>query len=298
MCWDANVFGYQKYELIQRVEGKKEQMSDLEGKTIIITGVGRPRGIGRASALRFAREGANLVLADLGSDGVRPGEIEGVSPDLEAVVEEVRGVGAQVLAVPTDVSVEADVENLVAKATERFGRLDGMVANAAILAARGDPLEVEYDAYMRVLSVNLAGVFLSARVAAREMKRQCRSGSIVTVGSRASRRGAADTTAYCSAKFGVIGLTQSLAMAGDGIRVNCVCPGAVDTQMYVGVTNDLADKEDVDIETARNKLGAAIPLGRLTTADDVAKAIVWFARDEASHVTGQSLNVNGGSWMN
>ncbi len=275
-------------------------MSDLEGKTIIITGVGRPRGIGRASALRFAQEGANLVLADLASGDSRIGEIDGISPDLATVLEEVRAAGGEAIAVPTDVSVEADVEQLVAAAVERFGRIDGMVANAAILAAKGDPLEVGYDDYMRVLSVNLAGVFLSARVAAKAMRQQGAGGSIVTVGSRASRRGAADTAAYCSAKFGVIGLTQSLALAlaGDGIRVNCVCPGAVDTQMYVGVASDLAEKEGIDFETAQRRLGASIPLGRLTTPEDVAKAIVWFTRDEASHVTGQSLNVNGGSWMN
>ena len=275
-------------------------MSDLKGKTVIITGVGRPRGIGRASALRFAQEGANLVLADLGADNGRVGEIDGISPDLEAVAEEVKSVGAHAIAVATDVSIEADVDKLVAAALDRFGRVDAMVANAAILAAKGDPLEVSYEAYMRVLSVNLAGVFLSARIAAKQMKRQGSGGSIITVGSRASRRGSADSAAYCSAKFGVIGLTQSLAMAlaGDGLRVNCVCPGAVDTEMYVGVTSEVADKEGVDFEAARSKLGSLIPLGRLTNAEDVAKAIVWFATDETSHVTGQSFNVNGGSWMN
>lgn len=275
-------------------------MGDLEGKTVIITGVGRPRGIGRASALRFAQEGAKLVLADLGAGDSHMGDIDGVSPDLDAVAQEVSAMGGDAIAVATDVSDEAQVEALVAAAVDRFGRVDTMVANAAILAGKGDPLEVPHEAYMRVLSVNLAGVFLSARVAARQMKKQGGGGSIVTVGSRASRRGSADSAAYCSAKFGVIGLTQSLAMAlaGDGIRVNCVCPGAVDTEMYVGVTNELADREGVDFEAARAKLGSLIPLGRLTTAEDIAKAIVWFASDETSHVTGQAFNVNGGSWMN
>jgi len=98
----------------------------------------------------------------------------------------------------------------------------------------------------------------------------------------------------------VIGLTQSFAMAyaKDGIRVNCVCPGAVDTDMYVRQTNDFAARKGVDFETARQKMGDVIPLGRLTSGDDVAKAIVWFASDETSHVTGQAFNVNGGSWMN
>lgn len=275
-------------------------MRDLEGKTIIITGVGRPRGIGRASALRFAEEGAKLVLADLGSGDSRIGDIDGVPPDLDAVAQEVMAAGAEAIAVRTDVSDEADVERLVARAVDHFGRVDGMVANAAILAGKGDPLTVPHETYMRVLSVNLAGVFLSARVAAKQMKTQGEGGSIVTVGSRASRRGSADSAAYCSAKFGVIGLTQSLAMAlaGDGIRVNCVCPGAVDTQMYVEITNEAAARDGIDFAAAQAKLGSQIPLGRLTTAEDVAKAIVWFASDETSHVTGQAFNVNGGSWMN
>jgi len=275
-------------------------MSDLDGKIIIITGVGRPRGIGRASALRFAQEGAKLVLADLGSGDSRVGDIDGVPPDLDAVAQEVTAAGAEAIAVRTDVSDEADVDRLVATAVDHFGRVDGMVANAAILAGKGDPLTVPHETYMRVLSVNLAGVFLSARVAAKQMKKQGGGGSIVTVGSRASRRGSADSAAYCSAKFGVIGLTQSLAMAlaGDGIRVNCVCPGAVDTQMYVEITNAAAARDGIDFEAAQAKLGSQIPLGRLTMAEDVAKAIVWFASDETSHVTGQAFNVNGGSWMN
>ncbi len=89
-----------------------------------------------------------------------------------------------------------------------------------------------------------------------------------------------------------------MAYAKDGIRINCVCPGAVDTEMYVRQTNDFAGREGVDFETAKKQMGDVIPLGRLTSGDDVAKAIVWFTSDETSHVTGQAFNVNGGSWMN
>ena len=106
-------------------------MSDLNGKTVIITGVGRPRGIGRASALRFAKQGANLVLADLGAGDRRVGDIDGISPDLEAVTQEGTATGAQAIAVATDVSVEADVETLVAAAVARFGQVDAMVATAS-----------------------------------------------------------------------------------------------------------------------------------------------------------------------
>ena len=274
-------------------------MSGLDGKVIAITGVGRPRGVGRAAALRFAEQGARLVLADLGRGDNASGDIEGTSPDLDAVAAEVTDAGGQAIAVATDVSKEADVRNLVAKTVETYGRIDSMVANAAILAGKGDPIEISLETFMRIQEVNLAGVFLCVRETVRQMLAQGDGGSIVTVGSRASRRGDPNIAAYSASKFGVIGLTQSFAMAyaKDGIRVNCVCPGAVDTEMYVRQTNDFAAREGVDVDTARRKMGDVIPLGRLTTGDDVAKAIVWFAGDETSHVTGQAFNVNGGSWM-
>lgn len=275
-------------------------MSDLEGKVVVITGVGRPQGVGRAAALRFAREGAKLVLADLATGDRRVGEIEGTPPDLEAVTNEVVAGGGEAIAVPTDVSKEADVRRLIAAAVERFGRVDSMVANAALLAGKGDPLDISLETFMRIQEVNLAGVFLCARESVRQMLAQGGGGTIVTVGSRAARRGDANIAAYSASKFGVIGLTQSFAMAyaKDGIRVNCVCPGAVDTDMYVRQAKDFAAREGLDLEAAREKMGSVIPLGRLTSGEDVAKAIVWFASDETSHVTGQAFNVNGGSWMN
>ncbi|MEL0110399.1 MAG: SDR family oxidoreductase, partial [Rickettsiales bacterium] len=197
-------------------------------------------------------------------------------------------------------SKEEDVRRLIAAAVERFGRVDSMVANAALLAGKGDPLDISLETFMRIQEVNLAGVFLCARESVCQMLAQGGGGTIVTVGSRAARRGDANIAAYSASKFGVIGLTQSFAMAyaKDGIRVNCVCPGAVDTDMYVRQAKDFAAREGLDLEAAREKMGSVIPLGRLTSGEDVAKAIVWFASDETSHVTGQAFNVNGGSWMN
>ena len=275
-------------------------MDGLKDRVVVLTGVGRPRGIGRAAAFRFAAEGTKLVLADLGTRDGAIGDIEGISPDLDAVAEDVRSAGGEAIAVATDVSKEADVERLIARTIDAYGRLDSMVANAAILAGNGYPLDISLGTFMRIQEVNVAGVFLCLREAVRQMLKQGDGGSIVTVGSRASRRGDANIAAYSASKFGVLGLSQSFAMAyaKDGIRVNCVCPGAVDTEMYVRQTNDFAAREDVDIDTAKRMMGDAIPLGRLTNGVDVATAIVWMASDETSHVTGQAFNVNGGSWMN
>lgn len=277
-------------------------MYDLQGKVAVVTGVGRPRGIGRATALRLAREGAHLVLADLGQRMPQTArDIRGVSPDLERVTTEVQNAGAEVLAVPTDVSVPAEVDALVQRAVERFGRLDIMVCNAAILADRDlPPAELTEAIFSRVLAVNLTGTFLCAQAAARQMMQQGDGGTIITIGSRAARRGMAGLIAYSSSKFGVIGLTQSLAMAlaPDGIRVNCVCPGAVDTDMATEGHEARAARLGISLDEAKAQAAQDIPLGRLTTADDLARAIVWLASPESAHITGQALNVNGGSLMN
>lgn len=276
-------------------------MYGLEGKVAVVTGVGRPRGIGRATALRLAREGACVVLADLGQGMAQiENDIRGVSPDLARVAAEVEEAGAEVLAVPADVSSPSDVETLLQRTVDHFGRVDIMVSNAAILADRNqNPLELPESIFARVLAVNLTGTFLCAQAAAKHMVQQGEGGSIITIGSRAARRGMPNLIAYSSSKFGVIGLTQSLALAlaPHGIRVNCVCPGAVDTDMASEGQEIQAADMGIALDDLKAQLGSEIPLGRLTVADDLAKAIVWFASPESSHLTGQSLNVNGGSLM-
>ena len=276
-------------------------MYDLEGKVAVVTGVGRPRGIGRATALRLAQEGAKLVLADLGSDMSQiASDIRGVTPDLAQVTAEVESAGAEVIAIPTDVSQPADVERLLQNTVDHFGGVDIMVSNAAILADRNaDPLELSESTFARVLAVNLTGTFLCAQAAAKHMVQRGQGGKIVTIGSRAARRGMPNLIAYSSSKFGVIGLTQSLALAlaPHGIRVNCVCPGAVDTDMATEGQELQAASLGASLEDIKSQLAQDIPLGRLTTADDLAKVIVWFTSSESDHLTGQALNVNGGSLM-
>jgi NAD(P)-dependent dehydrogenase (short-subunit alcohol dehydrogenase family) len=277
-------------------------MYDLVAKVAVVTGAGRPLGIGRATALRLAREGARVVIADLGRTTPQAQtDVIGVSPDLEQVAAEVKEVGGEVLALAVDVSLKADVETLVRRTVEHFGQLDIMVCNAAILADRNaKPTELPEAVFDRVLAVNLKGTFLCAQAASQHMIDRGQGGKIVTVGSRASRRGMANLIAYSASKFGVIGLTQSLALAlaPYGVRVNCVCPGAVDTDMSTLNHEERAQQLRVPFDEAKSHAAREIPLGRLTTADDVAKAIVWLASSETDHITGQALNVNGGSLMN
>lgn len=276
-------------------------MYDLAGKVAVITGVGRPRGIGRATALRIAREGARVVVADLGQGMTQvERDIRGVAPDLARVAAEVEEVGAEVLAVPTDVSLPSDVDALLQRTVDHFGQVDIMVCNAAILADRdADPLTLSEALFARVLAVNLTGTFLCAQAAARHMVQQGQGGKIITIGSRAARRGMSNLIAYSSSKFGVIGLTQSLALAlaPHGIRVNCVCPGAVDTDMSAEGHEKRAARLHSTVDEVKTQIAQDIPLSRMTVADDLAKAIVWFASSESDHLTGQALNVNGGSLM-
>jgi NAD(P)-dependent dehydrogenase (short-subunit alcohol dehydrogenase family) len=277
-------------------------MYDLAGKVAVVTGAGRPLGIGRATALRLAREGARVVIVDLGRTTPQAqSDVIGVSPDLEHVAAEVKEAGGEVLALAVDVSLKTDVEALVRRAVEHFGQLDIMVCNAAILADRNaKPTELSETIFDRVLAVNLKGTFLCAQAAAQHMIERGRGGKIVTVGSRAARRGMANLIAYSASKFGVVGLTQSLALAlaPFGIRVNCVCPGTVDTDMSTLNHEERAQHLRVSFDEAKSHAAREIPLGRLTTAADVARAIVWLASSETDHITGQALNVNGGSLMN
>jgi NAD(P)-dependent dehydrogenase (short-subunit alcohol dehydrogenase family) len=166
-------------------------MYDLAGKVAVITGVGRPLGIGRATAVRFAREGTRLVIADLGRTTLQAKtDVIGVAPDLDRAAAEVKNTGAEVLAVPADVSNQNDVDALVQRAIDHFGQIDIMVCNAAILADRNaKPTELSAAVFDRVLAVNLKGTFLCAQAAARHMIERGQGGKIITVGSRAARHG-------------------------------------------------------------------------------------------------------------
>ena len=275
-------------------------MYDLEGKVAVVTGVGRPHSIGRAISLRLASEGANLVLADLDQGAPQAAHMISLPPDLERVAAEVAEAGAGVLAVPTDVSVKAEVEALLQAAVDRFGRVDIMVCNAAIeIDSQIGLIELSQDVFTRTLEVIVVGTFLCAQAASEHMIRQGQGGKIITIGSRAARQGFPSLISYSAAKFGVIGFTQAIAMhlAPHGIRVNCVCPGIVDTGKVRESQERRAEQQGVSVDEVRAETAQGVPLGRATTPDDIAGAVAWFASSESDHLTGQALNVNGGSVM-
>lgn len=244
-------------------------MSDFTGKTVVVTGSGQ--GIGREIVTRFAREGANVVVSDIGLERA------------EKTAEQLSAAGYSALAVAADVSVAEDVERLMNSAKEAFGSVDVVVNNAGITS---DTLLVRMseDDWDRVIKVNLRGAFLVTRAASKIMMKQ-RSGRIVNISSVVGIVGNAGQANYSASKAGLIGLTKSAAkeLAGRGVTVNAVAPGFIETDMTAAMT-----------EQAREAFLASVPLRRGGSPADIAAAVSFLSSDDASYITGQVLSVCGG----
>jgi 3-oxoacyl-[acyl-carrier protein] reductase/meso-butanediol dehydrogenase/(S,S)-butanediol dehydrogenase/diacetyl reductase len=218
-----------------------------------------------------------------------------------SVAEEIRAMGRGALAVDCDVSEQGDVESMVRAVEREFGRLDVIVNNAALPSGAGAApiLDMDDAVWYRTVDVNLNGVYLVTKHGGRLMRAGGRGGCIVNISSMAGRQGLPFYGAYCATKWGLIGLTQQLAMelAGDRIRVNCVCPGSTDTDMMDGTFGRNGRRLNVDAEAARRGTIARIPWGRQGDPAEQAAAVAFLASDDASYITGQTLNVDGGLRM-
>ena len=244
----------------------------LLNKVTIITG--GAQGIGLACGQRFASEGARVVLADINAE-------KG-----EAAAEGIRASGAEAMFIGCDVGDKAQVTSLVEKTVERYGRLDVLIANAAVLHI-ADILTLEEEDYDRVLRVNLKGFFLTGQAAARQMVAQGDGGSIINMSSIQAVITLPNILTYSICKGGVKSLTTSmaLALADKGVRVNAIGPGSIATDMVKQLMVD---------EAARKKLLSRTPLGRLGEPSEVAAVAVFLASDESSYVTGETIYVDGG----
>lgn len=245
-------------------------LASLTGKVTLVTG--GSTGIGRATARAFAAAGASVVLTDVN-------EAAG-----EAVAQELRDAGQTALFVRADVSQAADVTRLVTETVAQFGRIDCAHNNAGILGGIARLADVSEDEYDRLMGVNLKGVWLCLKAEILQMQRQG-GGAIVNTASIAGIRGSAWLPIYSTTKHGVVGLTRAAALgyAEDGIRVNAVCPGYVDTQM---VTNT---------PLLQQRAAERTPMGRLATPEEIAAAVVWLCSDAASYMTGEALVMDGGA---
>ncbi|BAH42074.1 SDR family oxidoreductase [Brevibacillus brevis] len=244
-------------------------MARLEGKVAIVTG--GASGIGETTVRLFAKEGAKVVIADF-------------SPRGNELAEELNLAGFDALFVKTDVTKEDEVKNMVSATVVKYGKVDILFANAGIAKdAPGHLLSL--DDWQRTIDINLTGVFLCDKYVIEQMLAQGTGGAIVNCGSIHSHAGKAGVTAYSSAKGGVKLLTQTLGLtyAKQGIRVNAVCPGYIDTPLIAG-RNEALNEHLIGLH----------PMGRLGKPEEVAKAVLFLASDDASFVTGTSLLVDGG----
>jgi sorbitol-6-phosphate 2-dehydrogenase len=258
----------------------------LRDRIALVTGAAQ--GLGEAIAHRLAHEGAHVGVADINFEGAQA---------VAAAIEERTSQRAIPLAV--DVTVEAQVEQMVGHVVAAFGRLDILVANAGILQAH-DIAEFPVDTWRRVIDINLTGYFLCAKHAARVMREQ-RSGAIIQINSKSGKKGSFRNSAYAASKFGGIGLTQSIALdlAPHGVRVNAVCPGnLLDSPLWVdSLYEQFSRRLGMTPQEVRQRYESQVPLGRGCTYEDVCNVVVFLASDQAAYMTGQAVNVTGGQEM-
>jgi NAD(P)-dependent dehydrogenase (short-subunit alcohol dehydrogenase family) len=248
----------------------------MDKPVILITG--GLTGIGRASAVAFAKKGAKVVVAGRRDEAGK------------ALAEELRSLGSEAEFINADVRKEDDVRALVDKTVELFGRLDVAVNNAGTEGQPSPITDQSADTYAETFDTNVLGVILSMKHEVRVMQRE-RNGSIINISSTYGHEGAAGASVYVGSKHAVEGITKSVALetAKSGIRVNGVAPGPTDTGMLTRFTGTPESKEALVTE---------VPLGRLGLPEELADAIVFLASDEASYITGHILNVDGGHTAN
>lgn len=249
----------------------------IEGKVALVTG--GARGLGGATVLRLLEEGAYVVAADVDEDEIKRFTSEQSSDRL--------------LGLPLDVSSESGVQHAVDETVSRFGSLDLVFNNAGIAGPAKPLVEIDVADFDRVYSVNQRGVFLVLKSAIQQMLRQGNGGSIVNTSSAAGLRGFRMRGPYCAVKHAVLGLTKVAAVeyALDGIRVNAVCPGPIETRHIGPVGAAWGGGSEA---AGRAEMAKAVPMGRIGEPDEVGALVAWLLSDEASFITGGTYTIDGG----
>jgi D-sorbitol dehydrogenase (acceptor) len=253
----------------------------LQGKSAFITGAAR--GIGRAFAEAYAREGATVAIADINLPAARAAAAE---------------IGQGAYAVALDVTDQASIEAAVAQAAGHTGGIDILVNNAALFDLA--PIaEITRESYDRLFAVNVAGTLFMLQAVARQMIARGKGGKIINMASQAGRRGEALVAVYCASKAAVISITQSagLNLIAHGINVNAIAPGVVEGDHWDGVDALFAKYENLPRGEKKRRAGAEVPFGRMGRAEDLTGMAVFLASSEADYIVAQTYNVDGGNWM-
>lgn len=256
-------------------------MKRLDGKTALITGAAR--GIGRAFAEAYVREGAHVVIADI---------------NMARAAETAAEIGAAAMAVEMDITSQDSIDQGLAQAVETFGPINILINNAALFTAA--PItEITRSDFDRVFNINVAGTLFTLQAVAKHMIEQGNGGKIINMASQAGRRGEPLVAVYCATKAAVISLTQSagLNLIEHGINVNAISPGVVDGEHWDGVDAFFAKHENKAPGQKKREVGAAVPFGRMGTAQDLTGMAVFLASAESDYIVAQTYNVDGGQWM-
>lgn len=256
-------------------------MKRLQGKSALITG--SARGIGRAFAEAYIREGARVAIADI---------------NMERAEATAREIGPAAYAVGMDVTRQDSIDAAIAACVKEAGGLDILVNNAALFDL-APIVEITRESYDRLFSINVAGTLFTLQAAARQMIAQGRGGKIINMASQAGRRGEALVGVYCATKAAVISLTQSagLNLIKHDINVNAIAPGVVDGEHWDGVDALFAKYENRPLGEKKRLVGEEVPFGRMGTADDLTGMAIFLASQESNYIVAQTYNVDGGNWM-
>ena len=279
-------------------------MAGLEGKVALVTGAGGMRGVGRATVMKLAGLGADIALTDVHreTEDLPPAEVRNSWRGIDAVCEEVEATGCRAFPAYCDLGDSAQIERMVEQVMAHYGRIDILVNNARAIIGRDkvSVTELEQEVWEHFLRINTTAPYLLTKEVGRRMIEAGNGGRIINIASNASKQASATGAAYSASKFAVLGLTQASALdlAPYGITVNAVCPGPINTDRMSYWERDQAAERGISQEEFRGQIvqaGAqASPLGRIAEPQDVANVVAFLSSGEASFVTGQAYNVNGG----
>ncbi len=278
-------------------------MNSLEGKVAMVTGAASKRGMGHAVAVRLAGEGANVIVLDkyAAPESIWPGD-EGWG-GLDAVVDEIKSQGREALAVVADISSSQAVDEAVAQALKRFGKIDILVHCGGIRGSMTTPvIDLTEEEWRAILDVNLTGSFLISRAVARTMVPDGEGKKIVLIGSMAATKGYAGSAGYCASKHGILGLGRTLAaeLAQYKINVNIINPGGFDTNLRDEEIIKRAKAEGISLaeaieqESHKSGPGPGIPLGRLGRPEEIADLVFFLVSEQSDYITGEAIIIGGG----